>query len=121
LAEKVPLDEVDAAVAEDGVGSRDVEVDIGNDDLQKVVFAVDHLLGLLRHRDFALSRAFAFFDFYALRECNRLYEPSAKLFERLLVVFMFRRKLAEKPSGSRFNTAKPHLAENCLESHKQNI
>src|SRR5712692_7491466 len=53
---KIHLADIDAIMAEDGVGHRDVEKSIGYRHLQQVVLAADYLAGRPGQFDFAFSR-----------------------------------------------------------------
>src|ERR1700732_3347745 len=65
---KIHLADIDAIVAEDGIGHRDVEKGVGDRHLQQVVLAADDLAGCPGEFDLALARARVLRLLHALRE-----------------------------------------------------
>ena len=74
---KIHLADVDAVVAEDGIGHRNMKKSIGDRHLQQVVLATDDLAGRPGEFDFALARARILRLIHAFRESNGL--PDARL------------------------------------------
>src|ERR1700732_1775118 len=100
---EVHLADVDAAVAEDCVRHRNVEVDVRNRYLKQIILAADDLPGNPRKADFAAFCAFVLCFAYAFGEIDGFPNASAQLFEGLLIVFVLRRRLPRKPGGGGFD------------------
>ena len=83
---KIHLADIDAVVAEDGVGHRDVEKGVRDRHLQQVVLAPDDLAGRPGEFDLALARARVLRLLHALRESDGLPDAGAQFVDRLLVV-----------------------------------
>src|SRR3984957_19952275 len=94
-AKKVHLADIDAVVTENRVGSCEMEVRIGYGQLQQVVGAADNLAGR-RPGDshLALARTGVLRLFHALRKFNRFLDALTQIINRLLSVFVLRRRLA---------------------------
>ena len=90
---KIHLADIDTVVAEDGVGHRDMEKDVGDRHLQQVVLAADDLAGRPGEFDLALARARVLRLFHALRESDGLPDAGAQFVDRLLVVVVLGRRL----------------------------
>src|SRR6267378_4777837 len=102
-SKEVHLADVDAAVAEDRVRHRNVEVDVRNRYLKQIIFAADDLPGNPRKADFAVLCAFVLCLAYAFGEIDSFPNASAQLFEGLLIVFVLWRRLPGKPGGGSFD------------------
>src|SRR5258705_3674541 len=100
---EVHLADVDAAVAEDRVRHRNVEVDVRNRYLKQIIFAADDLPGNPRKADFAVLCAFVLCLAYAFDEIDSFPNASAQFFEGLLIVFVLWRRLPGKPGGGGFD------------------
>jgi hypothetical protein len=92
-AKKIHLANIDAIVAEDGVGHRDVEKGVGNRHLQQVVLAANDLAGRPGEFDLALARARLLRLPHALRESDGLPDAGAQFVDSLLVVLVLGRRL----------------------------
>src|SRR3979411_783275 len=90
---KIHLADIDAVVAEDGVGHRDMEKNLGYRRLPEVVLAADDLAGRPGEFDLALARARVLRLFHALRESDGLPDAGAQVVDRLLVVVVLGRRL----------------------------
>src|SRR5258707_966828 len=78
---EVHLADVDAAVAEDRVRHRNVEVDVRNRYLKQIILAADDLPGHPRKAHFAAFCAFVLCFPYAFGEIDSFPNASAQLFE----------------------------------------
>jgi len=90
---KIHLADIDAIMAEDGVGHRDVEKSIGYRHLQQVVLAADYLVGRPGQFDFAFSRIRVPRLLHALCESDCLANAVAQFVYRPLVVLVLGRRL----------------------------
>src|SRR5882762_8118515 len=99
-AKKVHLADINSVVTENREGSCDMEVHIGYGQLQQVVAATDDLAGR-RPGDshLAIARTGVLRLFHALREFNRLPDALTQIINRLLRVFVLRRRLAGESCG----------------------
>src|SRR5712664_4078010 len=100
---EVHLADVDAAVAEDRVRHRNVVVDVRNRYLKQIILAANDLPGNPRKTDFAFFCAFVLCFVYAFGEIDSFPNASAQLFEGLLIVFVFWRRLPGKPGSGCFD------------------
>ena len=85
---KIHLADIDAVVAEDGVGHRDVKKGVGDRHLQQVVLAADDLAGRPGEFDLAIARACVLRVLHALHESDGLPDAGAQFVDRLLVVLV---------------------------------
>ena len=102
-AKKIHLADIDAIVAEDGVGHRDVEKGVGDRHLHQVVLAADDLAGCPGEFDLALARARVLRLLHALRESDGLPDAGAQFVDRLFVVLVLGRRLSREPGSTGFD------------------
>src|SRR5262249_23607727 len=97
---KVHLADIDAVVAQHGVGHRYVEKGVGDRHLKQVVLAAHDLARRPGEADLALARTLILSLLHAVRESDGLPDAVAKLIDRLFVVLVLGRPLPRQP-GSR--------------------
>src|SRR5262245_56716617 len=101
-AQKISLANLDAAVAQDRVGCRAMEIDVGQHKVIEVVVALHLALvrGTKRERDLAVAPGIDLLRIHGLDERNRLCDARLELLERRLVVLEARRLDAGKARHS---------------------
>src|SRR5882762_10506283 len=100
---KIHLADIDAVVAEDGVGHRDMEKDVGDRHLQQVVLAADDLARRPGEFDLSLARARVLRLLHALRESDGLPDAGAQFVDRLFVVLVLGRRVPREPGSTGFD------------------
>src|SRR5262249_48340988 len=99
--EEIHLPDVDAMVAEDGVGHGEVEICVRHDDLQHIVFADENLPRRRPgHADLLRVSVRVSLLLHALDEGDGSLDSRAQLADRPLVVLVFGGLLPRKPRGT---------------------
>ena len=93
------LPDIDAALAQDRVSHRDVEVDVRNRHLKKIVFSTHDLAGRPGEADLAAFGTFILGLGHAFDESDRLANAGAQFLDGPLIILVVRRGLSGEPRG----------------------